>query len=141
MPKQWRAPCFGLLLSGFSLGFAFAPVLALGLTHFGVSLLSLALVTIGLLYSIFCLPETLPSELLHKKALERQLKLNVNDEFNKNVDGLNNEVYRNRSKKSDAHASKCKSIARWLLRPALELSILNRNNFFRLLSALAFFRV
>ena len=47
MPKQWRAPTFGLLLSGFSVGFALSPVLALGFSHYGVSLLSLSLLIVG----------------------------------------------------------------------------------------------
>lgn len=59
VPKHWRAPVFGLLLSAFSLGFAFSPLLALKMTHFTVSMVSFLLLLFGLVYSIVSLPETL----------------------------------------------------------------------------------
>ena len=37
MPPMWRAPSFGLVLAGFSMGFALSPILAVLLSHFGES--------------------------------------------------------------------------------------------------------
>eukprot|EP00551_Chaetoceros_affinis_P006024 CAMPEP_0203668402 /NCGR_PEP_ID=MMETSP0090-20130426/5035_1 /ASSEMBLY_ACC=CAM_ASM_001088 /TAXON_ID=426623 /ORGANISM="Chaetoceros affinis, Strain CCMP159" /LENGTH=592 /DNA_ID=CAMNT_0050532825 /DNA_START=755 /DNA_END=2533 /DNA_ORIENTATION=- len=115
MPKVWRAPMFGLLLSGFSLGFALSPILALFCTHFVVSVLSLCILICSSLFSIFFLPETLPPE----QAMEARMQRTE---------------YRMRDNES---VLLCTS--RMILRPFKELSILNRNSFFRLLSALAFF--
>lgn len=116
MPKKWRAPTFGLLLSGFSLGFALSPFLALGFTHYGVSLLSLSLLLFAFLFSLFKLPETLPEHIALAAQNER------NEHHHRRVD-----------------ESFLSCFCRSLVRPMKELSILNRNNFFRLLSALAFF--
>jgi len=115
MPKQWRAPTFGLLLSGFSVGFALSPVLALGFSHYGVSLLSLSLLIVGFFYSLFYLPETLSPETAEAARNQRS-------------------EYHRRSDESKMHC-----FLRTLARPVKELSILNRNNLFRLLSSLAFF--
>ena len=71
MPKKWRAPTFGLLLSGFSLGFALSPILALGFTHYGVSVLSLSLLVFAFLFSLFKLPETLPEHVALAAQNER----------------------------------------------------------------------
>jgi MFS family permease len=62
VPNHWRAPVFGLLLSAFSLGFAFSPSLALKMTHYTVSMVSFILLLFGLLYSIVSLPETLTED-------------------------------------------------------------------------------
>lgn len=114
MPPQWRAPSYGLLLAGFSLGFAMAPQLALLLGHFYVSILSLVVVWMGLITVIFFLPETLPAQ----TALEAQA------------------VRMERMENLTTQREKIK----WMLyRPFWELSILNRSNLFRLLSSLAFF--
>lgn len=112
MPQKWRAPSFGLLLAGFSCGFAFSPILALSLSHFGVSVLSLVLLFSGFLFALFFLPETLPHEL--------------------------SEEARTRSENS-AVGNGVAAVIRVALPPIKELSILNRSKLFRLLSALAFF--
>lgn len=113
MPKKWRAPAFGLLLAGFSLGFAMAPTVAILLGHFYVTILSLTVVWLGLLVVAFCFPETLPPESSIRASLVRQEKI-----------------------------SQMEGLHPWLwavYRPIWELTILNRSRLFRLLSALAFF--
>lgn len=113
MPPRWRAPSFGLLLAGFSLGFALAPSLALFLGHFRVSLLALGTVLSAIVVVIFFFPETLPPELAAEARYVREQQM----------EGLN-----------------AQKKALWILyRPIWELSILNRSRLFRLLSALAFF--
>jgi MFS transporter, DHA1 family, tetracycline resistance protein len=113
MPPRWRAPSFGLLLAGFSLGFALAPGLALWLGHVRVTMVSVGMVVLGLFVIIVLFPETLTPE---SAAKARQLR----------VDQFAEMPERNR-------------VLWTLYRPLWELSILNRNRLFRLLSSLAFF--
>ena len=113
MPKKWRAPSFGLLLAGFSFGFALAPQLALILGHFNVTIMSLSMVSLGLIVVSFFFPETLPPEASARASLLREEQMNE-------MEGMNTLL--------------------WLVyRPLWELTILNRSRLFRLLSALAFF--
>lgn len=114
MPAKWRAASFGMLLAGFSLGFAFAPILALAFDHFQVSVFSLILISSGLVVTIFFFPETL-SEAAAAEATQA------------------------RATQRRHHHSLGGKIIHTILRPLRELSILNRSRLFRLLSALAFF--
>ena len=104
LPPQWRAPSFGVLLAGFSCGFALAPRFSLWFGHFYVSIWSLVTLLVGLSIVVFFLPETLSEETKAQALLQR--------------------VERQMA---------------WWYRPLWELSILNRNSLFRLLSSLAFF--
>jgi DHA1 family tetracycline resistance protein-like MFS transporter len=115
MPKKWRAPMFGLLLSGFSLGFALSPIIAIFFSHFATTVLSFSIVSLSFLYSVLCLPETLPP---HQAAVARLRRTEYNLEENDSI---------------------WHCMSRGILRPFKELSILNRNDIFRLLSVLAFF--
>jgi MFS family permease len=113
MPAKWRAASFGMLLASFSLGFALAPQLALVLGHFRVSVLSFLLVLMGLFVTLFFYPETL----LPETAVEAQI---VRQEILVGMTPSQKFL--------------------WVVkRPIWELSILNRNRLFRLLSALSFF--
>jgi len=110
MPPKWRAPSFGLLLAGYSMGFAVAPGLALLLGYWRVSLMSLSCVILGFILTLCFLPETLPPEVAARARIARR-------EASENMRGTF-----------------------WMLyRPIWELSILNRNTLLRLLAALAFF--
>jgi len=113
MPPKWRAPSFGMLLAGFSLGFAMAPQLALALGHFRVSVFSFTLVAIGFVMTLCFFPETLSPDVAVQATFARQSQL----------EGL----------------SRRQKILWNIKRPAWELMILNRNRLFRLLSLLAFF--
>lgn len=104
LPPQWRAPSFGVLLAGFSCGFALAPRFSLWFGHFYVSIWSLVTLLIGLSIVVFFLPETLSEETKAQALLQRAERQMA-----------------------------------WWYRPLWELSILNRNSLFRLLSSLAFF--
>jgi len=113
MPPEWRAASFGMLLAGLFLGFAMSPQLSLLMTHFHVSVLAAAVVLFGFVYAVFCFPETLPPE---RAAIASQLR-------QAQVEGM----------------TPTERLFWNLKRPAWELSILNRNQLFRLLSVLAFF--
>ncbi|GAX10547.1 hypothetical protein FisN_40Lh017 [Fistulifera solaris] len=104
LPPQWRAPSFGVLLAGFSCGFALAPRFSLWFGHFYVSVWSLVTLLGGLSVVVFFLPETISEDAKAQALLQRAERPMT-----------------------------------WWYRPLWELSILNRNSLFRLLSSLAFF--
>jgi hypothetical protein len=104
LPPQWRAPSFGVLLAGFSCGFALAPRFSLWFGHFYVSVWSLVTLLGGLSIVVFFLPETISEDTKAQALLQRAERPMA-----------------------------------WWYRPLWELSILNRNSLFRLLSSLAFF--
>jgi len=114
MPPMWRAPSFGLVFAGFSMGLALSPILAVFLSHLGVSTLAFGILVAGFIFACVSLPETLSpkaSEQAKLKRLAERPHMNTQMEV----------------------------IQYNLMRPAKELLILNRNKLFRLLSALAFF--
>lgn len=114
LPRQWRAAGFGLLLAGFSLGFALSPILATLFNHFQVSVVAASVLTVAWFVTVLFLPETLPAA---TSAAARRV----------------------REEQARQHTTTRGRILHALSRPVREISILNRNSFFRLLSALAFF--
>lgn len=113
VPAALRAPSFGLQIAGFSLGFAFSPTFAVLFGHFGVSLFSFGLLLTGFLFLVFYFPETLPEE-------------------------VSNEALKLKEEESARHPTFWTKFVYTVVRPFRELSIINRNELFRLLSALAF---
>lgn len=114
MPPMWRAPSFGLVLAGFSMGFALSPILAVFLSHLGVSIFALIILLAGFIFACVSLPETLSPGAAEQARVKR---LAERPTMNTRMD-----VWKYN-----------------LQRPMNELLILNRNKLFRLLSALAFF--
>jgi DHA1 family tetracycline resistance protein-like MFS transporter len=116
LPKRQRAAGIGLLMAGFWLGLCIAPILAVFLSQRKVVALSCMLQCSGLVCA-FLVPETLPPEI----ALAAREKCSNNQE----------------------HATKKHKgpfvLLPLIMRPMQGLSIINRNSFLRLLSALAFF--
>jgi len=115
VPPKWRAPCFGLMLAGFSSGVAISPTLSLTMSHTSISIFSFSILVGIFFFTIFVVPETLPKEVAEEARRMR-------------IEKINNENMQCRN-----------PFAQALLRPMKELSILNRSNLFRLLSVLAFF--
>ena len=114
MPPMFRAPSFGLILAGFSMGFALSPILAVFLSHLGVSILALTILVAGFIFACISMPETLSPDAAEQAKLKRLSERPHMD-------------------------TRMEVIKYNLLRPMKELMILNRNRLFRLLSALAFF--
>ncbi|KAG7342555.1 tetracycline resistance protein [Nitzschia inconspicua] len=129
LPPSMRAPGIGLLMAGFMLGFSLAPVLALLLTSSQLSFVSFATVVTGLVCTILYVPETLSPEL----ASEARRKRRQQEEEENEAAVLHT------SNESTAYRVVCSIFHNVLLRPFQEMSILNRNTFFRLISSLAFF--
>eukprot|EP00573_Skeletonema_grethae_P008269 CAMPEP_0201712838 /NCGR_PEP_ID=MMETSP0578-20130828/59846_1 /ASSEMBLY_ACC=CAM_ASM_000663 /TAXON_ID=267565 /ORGANISM="Skeletonema grethea, Strain CCMP 1804" /LENGTH=340 /DNA_ID=CAMNT_0048201901 /DNA_START=42 /DNA_END=1060 /DNA_ORIENTATION=+ len=114
IPSELRAPAFGMVLAGFSMGFAMSPMLAVVMSHFMVSIFALCISVGGFIFACLYMPETLSPESAAQARLKR---LSERPPMNSQAD-----VWKYN-----------------LMRPAKELMILNRNQLLRLLSALAFF--
>jgi MFS transporter, DHA1 family, tetracycline resistance protein len=122
LPPFLRAAGFGILLATFSLGFALSPILAAILDQpFHVTIVCCTLLIVAWTWTFISLPETVDPEVAMQAI---RANANARKEWNswgtKRVCGCN------------------LSLA-FICRPIFELSILNRNHLFRLLSALAFF--
>jgi MFS transporter, DHA1 family, tetracycline resistance protein len=120
MPPKWRAPSFGLLMAGFSLGLAISPTLAILMGHFQVSVLSLIVSLTGLVFAIIFFPETLPPHIAAEAQRQRRAEVLLHNPHGERSFGID-------------------SILSFVGRPIRELSILNRNRTIRLLACLAFF--
>jgi DHA1 family tetracycline resistance protein-like MFS transporter len=113
LPQKLRAPGIGLLLSGFMLGFSFSPLFALFLNHLQLTFVSVLIINGGFWATVLFLPETLPPAVA--------------------------EEARRRRSEDVAHPNLIEHLGWIIARPVREMAILNRNNFFRLISLLAFF--
>ena len=107
LPPHYRAPSFCLFVSAFYLGFCIGPSFCLVMNHLTVSLLSLTILLLALLYACLFLPETLPGQVSSRTLSERTTRL-----------------------------QDCRKA---VLRPIREMSILNRDSFFRFLTVAYFF--
>jgi DHA1 family tetracycline resistance protein-like MFS transporter len=114
MPPNWRAPSFGLVLAGFSMGFALSPILAVFMSHLVVSIFAFSILVAGFVFACVSMPETLSPEAAERARLNRFANMPLME--------TRLDVWKYNA-----------------LRPINDLLILNRNTLFRLLSALAFF--
>ena len=157
LPQELRAPGTGLLFAGMLLGISVSPTLSLLLHRTTLCLVSFATIGCGFLVCLLLVPETLPNATQRRarkrrEAFERfeterdQAHLNENEASmlvssstsmsmwmwisTSLVSKLRGVYYGTRA---------CRAIRRFVSRPLRELSIVNRNGFFRLLSALALF--
>ena len=152
LPQQYRAPGIGLLLAGFMLGFSLSPILSMLLTKLTLSIVSFSTVLIGLVSSIFFLPETLPPEVAIQAQQRRQeaMEAEMDGPARGDEDLTTTYMYpyeevpgggntRRRQRRMKQLKKWCVLAKHVITRPIRELSILNRNHFFRLISSLAFF--
>lgn len=110
IPPAYRAPSFGLFVSSFYFGFCIGPSCVLLFDHFAVSVLSLTIMLIGLLIGCIAMPETLPERVAERNNADRTYLATSSSSFQKAI-----------------------------LRPIRDMSILNRDTFFRLLTVAYFF--
>jgi len=128
LPQRFRAAGIGIFLAGFMLGFSFAPLFSLLFNHVQVALVSFVIASAGLVCTILFVPETLPPQVA-AEAKRRRREL-----YNRNADTVGEY-----SSRQLLWRKTIKNLKWILVRPIREISILNRNTFFRLISALAFF--
>eukprot|EP00580_Thalassiosira_gravida_P019841 CAMPEP_0201674126 /NCGR_PEP_ID=MMETSP0494-20130426/36333_1 /ASSEMBLY_ACC=CAM_ASM_000839 /TAXON_ID=420259 /ORGANISM="Thalassiosira gravida, Strain GMp14c1" /LENGTH=522 /DNA_ID=CAMNT_0048156195 /DNA_START=35 /DNA_END=1603 /DNA_ORIENTATION=- len=107
MPREMRSPSYGLFLATYLFGFGFSQIMAKSLSHLTVAIAAAILLQMGCIFTVLIFRETLPEE-ARRKALS-----------NRRCEEGNN------------------SWGKIILRPLLELSILNRNTFFRLLAVIS----
>lgn len=155
LPQEFRAPGIGLLFAGFLFGVCLSPTLALFLDRETLSLVSFAVVCLGFLMTIFFVPETLPANVGKEAKRRRKERDALEDENDRQqVEGqlLSGAPERRQQQHGYGFASfvsclrrvyygSCllRIVRRVVTRPFKEMSILNRNSFFRIISALAFF--
>jgi len=151
LPQQYRAPGIGLLLAGFMFGFSLSPILSMLLTKLTLSIVSLSTVLVGLMSSILFLPETLPPEVALQAKQRRQEAMEAEfDDAARDENLTSTYMYpyeevpgggntRRRKRRMKRLKKWCSLAKHMITRPIRELSILNRNHFFRLISSLAFF--
>ncbi|KAL3930478.1 MAG: hypothetical protein SGARI_004474, partial [Bacillariaceae sp.] len=124
LPSHLRAPGIGLLMAGFMLGFSLSPIFAIFLKMKPLSFVAFLIVLIGLVCTVVFVPETLPDS---TKLEARQRQARRKERMREELVG-----------KSSIEAI-CMQLYDIVSRPFREMAILNRNQFFRLISSLAFF--
>lgn len=141
LPPEFRAPGIGLLFAGFLFGISLSPTLALVLKRKSLCLFGFGVLLVGFFMTIFVVPETLPpraGEEAKKKRKEKDARERERDvqKMEEAMEG----AFRFSGFWKFYYGS-CFSIMlrRILSRPFREMSILNRNSFFRLIAGLAFF--
>ncbi|OEU08564.1 MFS general substrate transporter [Fragilariopsis cylindrus CCMP1102] len=112
LPREFRGPGIGLLFAGFLFGISLAPTLSLFLKRTQLTIVSFIVIAFGFIMTCLFVPETLKPQVAQETKRRRILR-------EKRWLG--------------------QTIKLIIFRPIHEMSILNRNNFFRLISALAFF--
>jgi predicted MFS family arabinose efflux permease len=133
VPSAYRAPTYGLLLSGYFGGFSFAPSMAILVSSdTGVALFSFCSSIAAVLAAVWFIPETLPDPV----QIEQITDLPVTDdhdpidlepiERNEDADLLSSEY--------EGWRSKFTWIGRNATRPLREISILRRNRTLQLVS-------
>lgn len=132
LPQEFRAPGIGLLFAGFLLGISLSPTLALGLDRKTLCLVSFGVVAMGFVMTAVFIPETLSEDVAAEARCRRIRKQQEQDRRDeRSAEGTALGFY--------FGSPICRGLRRFLGRPFRELSILNRNSFFRLLTGLAFF--
>jgi len=137
LPQKFRAPGIGLLLAGFMLGFSLSPILAFLFSRIHLSLISYLVVLLGLVLTIGLVPETLPPHIAEEARRRREFRNLVDedeDDDEDEGDGLWMSAVR-----FQRRYPILQRVLRFVSRPLREMSILNRDSFFRLISLLAFF--
>ena len=125
LPKEYRGPGVGLIMGGFLFGISISPLLTVIVnndTH--ILLFSFVMVVTAVIVTICFYTETLPQHVQQEALLLRRSQRQEEEEEAEEPSNVVERVL----KKAYAIAS----------RPIYEMSILNRDTLFRLLSCLAF---
>lgn len=132
LPQRFRAPGIGIFLAGFMLGFSLAPIFAIFLNHVQLAFTSFLVAFSGFICTIVFIPETLPPHVA-QEAQRRRREL-----YQRDI-ALQNNTMQDYSTLRRIKIKAFQTIKWLVIRPIREISILNRNYFFRLISMLAFF--
>lgn len=139
LPQEFRAPGIGLLFAGLLFGMCLSPTLALFLDRKTLSLVSFGMVFAGFLLTVFVVPETLQPHVAEDAKRRRKEQNTMDDERDHQQVADQDQRWFSVFWKFYYGSCLCRTVRRLAMRPFREMSILNRNCFFRLISALAFF--
>jgi len=90
LPVEGRAAGYGIVLSGYYVGFTFAPSLPMLLSHFHVSIFSCTAALLALFMALLVLPETLPESVAEENLRsleERETAINRTTALARNDSG------------------------------------------------------
>jgi len=143
LPQEFRAPGIGLLFAGFLFGVCLSPTLALMLERKTLTLVSFLVVCLGFLMTVFVVPETVKPHLGEEaKKLRKERDAKEDERDREKVEELEQQQQQHLFSwllRFYYSSSVCRTTRGIVSRPFREMSILNRNSFFRLISAVAFF--
>mmetsp|Transcript_54656 Transcript_54656/g.62013 ORF Transcript_54656/g.62013 Transcript_54656/m.62013 type:complete len:735 (-) Transcript_54656:116-2320(-) len=163
LPPEFRAPGIGLLFAGFLFGISFAPTLGILIKNRShLCLLSFGVTLVGFLLTVFFVPETVKPHMAQEQKQRRLQREKVVEEkdlkIRSQLQQQQQHQHEDRQQDDDHYfyslwfslrrfyygsswlSTNIKLVWRnFIVRPIQEMSILNRNTFFRILSSLAFF--
>lgn len=140
LPQEFRAAGVGLLLAGLLLGISLSPSLALFLSRKALTWVSFGTVFLGFLVTAFVVPETVLARdvaTARKRRKDREARELTRDR--RLMEESSAESWAGGCWRFYYGSPFCRSLRRLVVRPFLEMSILNRSSFFRLIGLLAFF--
>lgn len=114
MPPQLRAPAVGVLMAAYWFGVCIGPTIAAFLGYLNAVVFSCFVAVLSILFAVFFVPETVLPTIASQTRTRHRRQQRVHDNM-------------------------LQSICWNFLRPFREISIVNRDGFFRLISVLAFF--
>lgn len=143
LPEDIRTAGYGVVLAGFHGGFCLAPRLPLFMSHFQVSVFSCAAMIAAVFVAVFALQETLPSDVAEQnQQIQRQQQQYENMmQSQRRESGTSGNSYSSDGvllTEQDNDKS-WRWVAQTATKPLRDISILNRDNAFRLLAAGSFF--
>ena len=153
LPREFRGPGIGLLFAGFLFGISLAPTLSLFLKRTQLTIVSFIVIAFGFIMTCLFVPETLKPQvaqetkrrriLREQRSHEQELQVRIHNQHDQNGNGSFVSFLLLPLRQLCCFGGRLgwlgQTIKLIIFRPIHEMSILNRNNFFRLISALAFF--
>ncbi len=137
-PEEHRAGRFAMNMAGFYIGFAIAPMLPMYMSHIVASWWSFALAALLMVFSVFFLPETLPSLVNGSSSIEGSSPLVLSSgESREDVDSASREreslIYGAANDEVDL-SSLLQATEKILLSPFREMTILIRSGILKLVA-------
>mmetsp|Transcript_14496 Transcript_14496/g.33747 ORF Transcript_14496/g.33747 Transcript_14496/m.33747 type:complete len:601 (+) Transcript_14496:224-2026(+) len=139
LPQELRAPGIGLFLASLLLGMCISPSLALFISREALTKVSFGVVLLGIALTVCFVPETVrprDGAAAAKRRKDREAKQLERD---RRLSAAEDVGSASAFRRFYYGSPVCRIFRGLIVRPFLELSILNRDSFFRLLGLLAFF--
>ena len=128
MLPEYRAPAYGIFLSTYYIGFSVAQLLPKVFAPITVSMISFLVLLLGSFFSAMALPETVSKDSQQRAIRRNEQQYNsTNTNATATAGGGNTTTF----------TAECGRYIRIVLRPILELRIVFRNRFFRLVALIS----